>query len=1380
VSVNSSRSVNRNVGSNTNALSLFPGIYEVEIENAGVNNCSEIFYFEIPEPTAVMSVTTPNASRKTAPSCLGGNDGTVRVPVSRRGNYNGTYDVRYSLSGAVNKNNIGADLNGANELVIGSLPAGNYNLTVQDICTTDPKSVAFTLNDGTAIQQINFNSATDQVNPSCLASPNGSYRLQVSPVAGAQYTYYLKAGGSTIRTIGPTTSGSVNLTGLTGAVEYTVDVNIDLCSDIPAIARFTLNEPSDVNSAITIANTIGIDCPGGAPVGAVYLNNVVKSSGSIDIDYTISGAHLGSNLTGTITASGNNVLLRNGLGAGDYSVVLRDACKNDKIIPLSGLSTFSIEEPAPISLAAISDKQVSCYDEATDVRLTVGGGATNFNVLVRKNGSNYQTLNNRTGTFTDLTGLGVGNYEVILTNAAPGCSDTDSETFSIIAGSATSVVSAAITRKNLSCFESSDGTLNVTVSGGVQNAGSGYYIVSLLDGSDNIVAFDVTVGNNVPSLSSPVLNPDGSVSYQISDLSANIDYKVRVTDFNLPLSCTPAPFARDTDGATLRLSQPDRLNIPLADFSFFSGAVEYPSGGGDAYARCRGEENISYQVIISGGTPPYKVELFRKEQDTDPFPDLPIASQSGIMISQHTFSNLGSGYYKVTIDDSNNCPGDAIGFRIIESAQPISVDIDILEQLNGYNIVCNEEANGQITLSANGGTGPYTFRLEADGATVNSFTGATLRSFNSLKAKTAGGETIIYKAYVTDVLGCPWVPDSESDREITLSEPDEVVLNYSFLSATTSDLEILCKGDDATINFTTTGGFSDNGYTLSVSGDVTIPSITDGAGTFELDLPAGSYSFQVRDELDCSSSTVDIILREPAAPVSIASFAITPPVCIGGDDGVIILTAQGGTPDSDVAQAYTFEIKTSQQSEIEFTETRQGTSATYLRPANDLLSQAYDIRVTDANGCAKIFRYDMPPNPSPLTLEVTDVQSPSCNGGNDGTITVNVTNAAFTVSSPLTYRIDGGHFTTPQSFTAATTSFTYSDLEGERTGVANYRVWVVDDNNCSDLFGQLAENISIPNIEEVNISLVKSTRPSCWNNTDGSLLIEISGGVAPYLVSFEGGSFVSVNTVTNRFFVPDLSSGTYNFEIRDQNYTPSQPACFTAADFVVGAGRVFEFNTTTEDVSCFGGNDGSIQITPDIGNADESYDPDRFSGTWYKNVPFGEVISTEESLENLTAGSYFLQAEYFLDSIACDTLYNYTISQPASPFIIASLNVRPSGCGTSDEGSILLAVSGGYPAQLNYYRIDGGPWNVFGRAGTITAIVNNISTGDHLLEVGQAGNPTDGFECTDSRAFTVKTTKFSIDGAVESPVICHGGLARIALSSDESDVEYALVGNTFG
>ena len=86
---------------------------------------------------------------------------------------------------------------------------------------------------------------------------------------------------------------------------------------------------------------------------------------------------------------------------------------------------------------------------------------------------------------------------------------------------------------------------------------------------------------------------------------------------------------------------------------------------------------------------------------------------------------------------------------------------------NGFEITCNGADDGSIDLTVSGGTSPYVYSWTKTGD--DSYTSSS-EDISDLSPGT-------YQVNVTDANGC------SSDQTFTISEPDELLISSSVLSA---------------------------------------------------------------------------------------------------------------------------------------------------------------------------------------------------------------------------------------------------------------------------------------------------------------------------------------------------------------------------------------------------------------------------------------------------------------------------------------------------------------------------------------------------------------------------------------------------------------------
>src|SRR5690606_23187298 len=239
---------------------------------------------------------------------------------------------------------------------------------------------------------------------------------------------------------------------------------------------------------------------------------------------------------------------------------------------------------------------------------------------------------------------------------------------------------------------------------------------------------------------------------------------------------------------------------------------------------------------------------------------LPTPSSSGPQTS-NVFSNLGAGTYSVTITDGYNCETTSVNIVI---DQPTQIDANLVAQSTQTCLV-----DATLTLSAAGGTGPYSYSADSNFTTVlGTFTNST--TF----AVTPG----TYMYYVRDNNNCI----SIVSNEITIDPLPALTINLASVNPT-----INCAGDNTgSITATAQGGLGNYVYTLQDTMGNAIPTTQNSPGVFT-ELLAGTYTVYVESG-DCETTSGTITITEPDEILD-ASFEINNVTCSGNNDGSITI-----------------------------------------------------------------------------------------------------------------------------------------------------------------------------------------------------------------------------------------------------------------------------------------------------------------------------------------------------------------------------------------------------------------------------------------------------------------------------------------------------------
>lgn len=371
--------------------------------------------------------------------------------------------------------------------------------------------------------------------------------------------------------------------------------------------------------------------------------------------------------------------------------------------------------------------------------------------------------------------------------------------------------------------------------------------------------------------------------------------------------------------------------------------------------------------------------------------------------------------------------------------------------------------------------------------------------------------------------------------------------------------------------------------------------------------------------------------------------------------------------------------------------TYQWSNGTTSSSASNLCAGTYSVTITDANGCQAVESVTISA-PTQIALSITSSDA-TCSSGTNGSATVNATGG----TAPYTYMWSNG----------ATTSNINNLIPG------NYSVTVTDANGCQE------------------IASVEISRPVCCNVTAGGTIGNPQSNCGPFDPSTissvqpaSGGlgtleyvwlySYSNVpNTVGNPHWIeiPNSNNATYDPGLVTQTTYFMRCARRSGCTFWAGESNVIEIKVnpipgvvigTTNNVSCYGLNDGSATASASAGTAPYSY-------TWSNGA-------TTATASGLAAGTYTVVVT---DANGCAAQTTATITQPADLQLSATSN--NATCATGTDGSATVSVTGGTT-----------PYSYSWSNGATTSTVSSLSPGTYVVTVTDAN----GCQATTSVSIT--------------------------------------------
>jgi hypothetical protein len=298
--------------------------------------------------------------------------------------------------------------------------------------------------------------------------------------------------------------------------------------------------------------------------------------------------------------------------------------------------------------------------------------------------------------------------------------------------------------------------------------------------------------------------------------------------------------------------------------------------------------------------------------------------------------------------------------------------------------------------------------------------------------------------------------------------------------------------------------------------------------------------------------------------------------------------------------------------------------------------------------------------------------------------TVYVSNPSMAVNAaPAGVVCNGGNVTLSAAPTSGVTPYSYvwnnaSTSSSITVGAGGtYSVTATDSYGCS---ASASRSVTISNLSISGTS----SNVSCVGGNNGAVDITVTGANAPFTYNWGGG--VTSQDRTN------LAAGTYTVTASNTvgcsvtaTYTITQPA----ANLTTSA--------TNAAVNCFGGNNGSINLTVNGGVSPYTY-------LWSNSA-------ATEDLNNITAGTYSVTVT---DFNGCTALRSVTVSQPVA--ITTSSTQVNLLCNAASTGSIDLTVGGGV-----------GTFSYAWSNGASSQDITNLTAGAYSVTVA------DGNGCTANR-----------------------------------------------
>ncbi|MFA5326688.1 MAG: T9SS type A sorting domain-containing protein [Prolixibacteraceae bacterium] len=633
---------------------------------------------------------------------------------------------------------------------------------------------------------------------------------------------------------------------------------------------------------------------------------------------------------------------------------------------------------------------------------------------------------------------------------------------------------------------------------------------------------------------------------------------------------------------------------------------------------------------------------------------------------------------------------------------------------------CKEGSDGNIYVTIVGGTSPYYY-------SINSGTWVEANSSIAIIKATVGTHIINIKdsngCEIDDVLS---VPVTQNDNVITATVSGSIECFGGSVDSDgnkiTIDVAIDEWADDG-VDRAYSYYYSASESTVYTTGTGFIPEALPTPTTFL----AGTYWIGAMDQFGCKAAPVEVIVNQ-GRELNIADVVANGASCYGTFGGNVTVYATGGT----VSGLLQYAVVNSQSALDNIPESKwlDFQIAESLDPATPSIVSfqvekgTYYLAVRDDKCAVKTYGPITVEGYDQLLVDETKIvpADANCFGESNGSINVPMTAVSggagaymFTllnsVGNPITNRIQ-----------QATGLF-----EGLAAGT--YSVLVEDSEGCPSY---TTDPITLTQPVVLSFTADK-TYFSCNASNDGVILITVAGGTAPYKFAVNNQNvWFAVNDTPNTKVYIATEPGIHNVWVKDAHGCVTGPTEVEILQPEVITPEV----TVVNNVLCNGGSTGKITVSATGGWDEESvyeYKVDA-DGVWGNAASIAAL--------GLSAGSHTLYvrdiAVYAAPFQQLDCVYSvaFDISEPdAMVYNVAITDVK---CKGGSDGTFTVSIaSGGTPwtgnvnDALNGFdvQLTGNAYNVTTRTGS-----------DHVVTFTGLAPSFYTVHITDSRGCTLKAT----------------------------------------
>lgn len=306
----------------------------------------------------------------------------------------------------------------------------------------------------------------------------------------------------------------------------------------------------------------------------------------------------------------------------------------------------------------------------------------------------------------------------------------------------------------------------------------------------------------------------------------------------------------------------------------------------------------------------------------------------------------------------------------------------------------------------------------------------------------------------------------------------------------------------------------------------------------------------------------------------------------------------------------------------------------------------------------------------PLTLDSLSANNISCNGASNGAFRLQA--GGGDPNSNYQFKLEAKkHIELNTVFTSITGNIF------ERTGLPADEYTIEMKNACEPV--KIMKIILTEPVKTKGAAIFN--QPTCYDPANGSVAVTVSQGMGNYTYElWKDGAKVDSNEAVSavNYVFGNLLPGIYQVKVLDANRRTCDGLDSTVR---LIAPPVITATAKTDSVSCYGGNDGVIEIKGSGGS-------NRYV---FKLKSNGTVIDSNITglFTGLTAGTYQVITAKRADE-NCNDNYELPVQVPQRSQLAAVLTVQPVTCNGKDNGKVSVLATGGSGSYSYYWEYYNG------------------------------------------------------------------------------------------